>query len=47
MADNETKLKLLTFLLLTKRNTEEQSEAIIRFAEDSLDTTCILLLLYL
>lgn len=36
MADNTTRTKLQTFLLRTKRKTEEQSEAIIRFAEDAL-----------
>lgn len=36
MADNTTRTKLQAFLLRTKRKTEEQSEAIIRFAEDAL-----------
>lgn len=36
MADSDTKNKLKTFLLRTRRKTEEQSEAVIRFAEDVL-----------
>ena len=36
MADNATRTKLQNFLLRTKRKTEEQSEAVIRFAEDVL-----------
>ncbi len=36
MIDNVIRLKLQTFLLQTKRKTEQQSETIIRFAEDSL-----------
>ncbi len=36
MADNTTRTKLQNFLLRTKRKTEEQSEAVIRFAEDVL-----------
>lgn len=36
MADNTTRTKLQTFLHRTKRKTEEQSEEIIRFAEDAL-----------
>mgnify|MGYP003233066187 FL=1 len=36
MADSDTKNKLKTFLLRTRRKTEGQSEAVIRFAEDVL-----------
>jgi hypothetical protein len=36
MADNIILPKLQTFLLRTKRKSEEQSEEIIRFAEDRL-----------
>ncbi len=36
MIDNVIRFKLQTFLLQTKRRTEQQSETIIRFAEDSL-----------
>ena len=36
MADIDTKNKLKTFLLFTRRKTEGQGEAVIRFAEDVL-----------
>ena len=36
MADIDTKNKLKTFLLRTRRKTEGQGEAVIRFAEDVL-----------